>query len=79
MFDFFRKKAARQKHEAELKEKLAQSLTKYNPDEDEMISQFTDIDFGEGIERVKKEQITLTDRSNTLTDRSNTLKNNKLN
>ena len=50
MFGWFKKKDP----DAALKASLAAALEKYNPDEDDTESTFTDIDFGNGPVRVKK-------------------------
>lgn len=50
MFNWFKKKDP----DAALRESLAASLEKYDPDEDNTASTFTDIDFGNGPVRVKK-------------------------
>jgi len=64
MFDFFRKKAkakAKENHEAELKKRLAQSLEKYDADNDKSKTQFTEIDFGEGRTKIKVKKINIKD------------------
>jgi len=62
MYDIFGiKRRAREKHEAELQEKLAASLRNYNAEIDDTISEFTEVDFGKGPVRVRKQQIELVD------------------
>ena len=55
MVDFFgRKKKAKEKHEKELRERLASKLVDYDLTANHTLSQFTEIDFGKGKVKVKK-------------------------
>jgi hypothetical protein len=55
MSDFFgRKKKANEKHESELKARLASKLQNYDSADDKSVTEFTDIDFGKGKKRVEK-------------------------
>jgi hypothetical protein len=49
MFGLFgREKKANEKHEQELKERLANKLISYNPANDNELSEFVNVDFDEG-------------------------------
>lgn len=55
MFDLFgRKKKAKEKHEKELKNRLASKLRHYDSADDKSSTEFTEIDFGHGKKKVKK-------------------------
>jgi hypothetical protein len=58
MFDLFGlKRKKKEKAEVAAKARLALALESYVPEDEVTTSEFTDIDFGEGIKRVRKEQI----------------------
>ena len=59
LFGFKRRAAA--KHEAELKLRLADRLKDYAPEEVATKAEFTNVDFGEGVVRVKKQEINIED------------------
>ena len=60
MFDIFGiKKRKKVQEETDAKARLAVALASYVANDEITTSEFTEIDFGEGVKRVRKEQITL--------------------
>jgi hypothetical protein len=71
MSDFFGiKKRANEKHESELKERLASKLQNYDSVDDKSLTEYTDVDFGKGKRRVEK--ITFSDDTCVKTSPSET-------